>query len=985
MQGVQSTEAGSASVPGQDKLLDDLCGEFRSIAAELVPWFVDNMPRMYFLDTTPAAQRAHLRAILAARASGRPVDTTFRSSDGSSITAIRSGNRTGILAEVVSELPLDASLRAAKIHTSRDGSLIIDTFEFGEQEPFDPTQPRQCAAIDAAVEYAALHHPTIVSGEFRTYLAGCSSRYLLTLTPLRMCRHFELFRTVSGTELPTISLETEDDPTVARITLAVSNARTRTMLERAARVLQRHDASVVRAHLDVAHAGDAGRVTFIAFIAQWATGSRIESDDPRWLRLRHELLRVKWLDFRVIEFVERHPMFTVPEGELVAAFADLVRHMLVPADPLAFTRDRVTETLAARPTLTKPLLELFRERFDPAAPLPATSFAARAADLEAQIGALGDSDDACDVFGALLKAIRATLRTNFFVPNRFSLTLRLAPELMQGPTRPEIPFGVFFVYGRGFHGFHVRFKEIARGGLRIVKPSSAVLYDRESERLYDEVYGLSFAQQLKNKDIPEGGAKAAIVLEPPAEATRCVKAFVDGILDLITPEPSTRRQVVDLLGFDEFIYLGPDENITPAHIEWIVDRAGVRSYPLANAFMSSKPNGGINHKEFGVTSEGVNVFLRTALLARGIDPNQQPFTVKITGGPDGDVAGNMMRILSRDYGNNARIVGVADGSGIGEDPKGLDHGELLRLFQAGLAIAHFDPARLSSQGRIVSAATPEGVQLRNTLHNRLVTDAFVPGGGRPATINERNWREYLQPDGRPSSPLIVEGANLFLTPQARNLLAAAGATIFKDSSANKCGVICSSFEIASSMLMSETQFLAIKPRFVDEVLRRLREIAQAEAVILLAESRRHPSIPLPELSTRLSRAINAGADAIKPAVTHWRREHGDLFREVVLQHLPSELYRAVGERVFSDLPVPYLEWMVAKSVASNLVYREGIDFFASMDGDAIASVALRYLQKSREIQGLVAQVRASGLASAAEIAALLERAGTRAALLHSDK
>jgi len=972
-------------VPEQDKLLDDLCGEFRSIAAELVPWFVDNMPRMYFLDTSPTAQRAHLRAILAARASGRPVDTTFRSSDGSSITAIRSGNRTGILAEVVRELPLDASLRAAKIHTSRDGSLIIDTFEFGEQEPFDPTQPRQCAAIDAAIEYAALHHPAIVGSEFRTYLAGCSSRYLLTLTPLRMCRHFELFRTVTGTELPTISLETEDDPTVARITLAVSNARTRTMLERAARVLQRHDASVVRAHLDVAHAGDARRVTFIAFIAQWATGSRIESDDPRWLRLRHELLRVKWLDFRVIEFVERHPMFTVPEGELVAAFADLVRHMLVPTDPLAFTRDRVTETLAARPALTKPLLELFRERFDPAAPLPAPAFAARAADLEAQIGALGDSDDAGDVFGALLKAIRATLRTNLFVPNRFSLTLRLAPELLQGPTRPEIPFGVFFVYGRGFHGFHVRFKEIARGGLRIVKPGSAVLYDRESERLYDEVYGLSFAQQLKNKDIPEGGAKAAIVLEPPAEATRCVKAFVDGILDLITPEPSTRRQVVDLLGFDEFIYLGPDENITPAHIEWIVDRAGARSYPLANAFMSSKPDGGINHKEFGVTSEGVNVFLRTALLARGIDPKKQPFTVKITGGPDGDVAGNMMRILSRDYGHNARIVGVADGSGIGEDPHGLDHGELLRLFQAGLAIAHFNPARLSPQGRIVSAETPEGVQLRNTLHNRLVTDAFVPGGGRPATINERNWREYLQPDGRPSSPLIVEGANLFLTPQARNLLAEAGTTIFKDSSANKCGVICSSFEIASSMLMDETQFLAIKPRYVEEVLRRLREIAQAEAVILLAESRRHPSIPLPELSTRLSRAINAGADAIKPAVAHWRREHGDLFREVVLHHLPSELYAAVGERVFSDLPVPYLEWMVAKSVASKLVYREGIDFFASMDGDAVASVALRYLQKSREIEALVAQVRASGLASAAEIAALLERAGTRAALLQSDK
>ena len=42
--------------------------------------------------------------------------------------------------------------------------------------------------------------------------------------------------------------------------------------------------------------------------------------------------------------------------------------------------------------------------------------------------------------------------------------------------------------------------------------------------------------------------------------------------------------------------------------------------------------------------------------------------------PDGDVAGNMMRILERDYGANARIVGVADGSGVGEDPQGLDHG-----------------------------------------------------------------------------------------------------------------------------------------------------------------------------------------------------------------------------------------------------------------------------------------------------------------------
>jgi glutamate dehydrogenase len=39
----------------------------------------------------------------------------------------------------------------------------------------------------------------------------------------------------------------------------------------------------------------------------------------------------------------------------------------------------------------------------------------------------------------------------------------------------------------------------------------------------------------------------------------------------------------------------------------------------------------------------------------------------------------MMKILHREYGNNAKIVGIADHSGCAEDPNGLDWGELLRL------------------------------------------------------------------------------------------------------------------------------------------------------------------------------------------------------------------------------------------------------------------------------------------------------------------
>ena len=41
-------------------------------------------------------------------------------------------------------------------------------------------------------------------------------------------------------------------------------------------------------------------------------------------------------------------------------------------------------------------------------------------------------------------------------------------------------------------------------------------------------------------------------------------------------------------------------------------------------------------------------------------------------------------------------------------------------------------------------------------------------------MHEHNWREFLDEEGRPSSNLIVEGANLFLTPTARERLSTEG-------------------------------------------------------------------------------------------------------------------------------------------------------------------------------------------------------------------
>jgi glutamate dehydrogenase len=961
-------------------LVDELVRGLRETAERTVPWFLRQMPPMYFQDTDAATRLSHLRAIIAARASGRTLELSLRSEDGNEWTFMRPHNYPGVLAELVASLPMDRSLRAAKIHTTLDGELVLDTFVFGERDPFDAGDPRQAEKLRETIAFAKQHDPAWTAAELDAYFRGCTADYVSTLTPLRICNHRRLFLQVSGTDTAAVALESESDPSLSRIVVAVANARTRTMLERTARLMARHRIGIERAYLDVVNDPPHGSVTFVGFVVQSPEGGAIDPASELWRRVQADLLRIKWLDFRCLEISARHGGLDLGKAELLLAMSQLIHQVLAKVNRFAFTRERIQQTLESNFDRTFEVLDLLLSRFDPAQPLDEAAFTSRLAAVRERLAESVTVDPDRSVLLALADAAAAVLRMNWYLPRRFGLAMRLDPSLLRNDERPELPYGVFFVHGRGFAGFHVRFQDIARGGLRVVRPQSEAQHAHESERLYNEAYGLAFAQQLKNKDIPEGGAKAAILVESSVETTRCVKSFVDGILDLIVPADRTGGLVVDRLGADEIVYLGPDEYITPAHIEWIVDRAARRGYGMPSAFMSSKPGAGINHKTYGVTSEGVNVFLETALEAIGIDPRNRPFSVKITGGPDGDVAGNMIKILDRDYGGNARIVGIADGSGCGEDPDGLDHAELLRLVAGSLPIADFDPARLGPKGRIAKVSDPDGASLRNTMHNRVVADAFVPAGGRPATIHEGNWREFLKADGTPSSRLIVEGANLFLTPGARANLSRCGAIIVKDSSANKCGVITSSFEICACMVLEEQEFLAIKTTFVEQVLARLRSLARAEALLLLQESRRRDATPLPEISTHLSRVANRAAAAIAAAIPQWPEADRVRARQLVVDHLPPVLLETAGDRIWTRMPAAYLGWMQANRLASTMLYHEGIDFLDGLEGAATGSLARRYLEKELAIRELVAKVASSDFAERERVAELLRRSGARGAL-----
>lgn len=93
----------------------------------------------------------------------------------------------------------------------------------------------------------------------------------------------------------------------------------------------------------------------------------------------------------------------------------------------------------------------------------------------------------------------------------------------------------------------------------------------------------------------------------------------------------------------------------------------------------------------------------------------------------------------------------------------------------------------------------------NNLIFTVETDLFIPAGGRPETIDSRNVEQFFK-NAQPVSKVIIEGANSFITPDARLVLQSRGVVIMRDASANKCGVISSSYEIIANLLMSDEEF-----------------------------------------------------------------------------------------------------------------------------------------------------------------------------------
>ncbi|MGE4553014.1 MAG: amino acid dehydrogenase, partial [Desulfovibrionaceae bacterium] len=307
---------------------------------------------------------------------------------------------------------------------------------------------------------------------------------------------------------------------------------------------------------------------------------------------------------------------------------------------------------------------------------------------------------------------------------------------------------------------------------------------------------------------------------------------------------------------------------------------------------------------------------------------------------------------------------------------------LLRLIRRGGRCHEFRPGRLCGAGAFVLPAdTPEGVRRRDDLHNQVAADLFIPAGGRPETINERNWRRFLDAEGRPTARAMVEAANIFISDEARRRLERRGLLVAPGSSANKTGVICSSYEILAGLVLSESEFLAIKDEFVRELLVILRARARAEARLLLRErALAGGTRPLTELSFELSRAINALADRIFEVLAAEVPDPAadPVLARALLAYCPASLARPYGERLLRDVPRPHQLALLAKHISARMHYHEGLDWAERLLRSRPAGAVVRaYLEGSERVDELLRGLARSRLAGRGELERIVRAAGRR--------
>ena len=350
-----------------------------------------------------------------------------------------------------------------------------------------------------------------------------------------------------------------------------------------------------------------------------------------------------------------------------------------------------------------------------------------------------------------------------------------------------------------------------------------------------------------------------------------------------------------------------------------------------NAFTTGKSQaiGGIPHDVYGMTTRSVRQYVLGIYRKLGL--KEENVTKLQIGGPDGDLGSNELKL------SKEKTIAIVDGSGVLYDPKGIDRTALKPLIEKRQMVSNFDASKLSKGGFFVNVndenvtlpdgrVIPSGVDFRNHFHLDPLSNAdlFVPCGGRPESVNLKNVHKMMNADGSPRFKYIVEGANLFITQNARSFLENKGVILFKDASANKGGVTSSSLEVLAALSLDDQEFpeyMQVKPNkepefytaYVKNVQKVVERNAELEFEALWRESRATGEA-ISVLSDDLSNSIVSLREEIGKAPM-WKNEV--LRRAILTEALPPLLVEKIGiDRLMQRIPETYLQAIFGSYLAS---------------------------------------------------------------------
>ena len=396
---------------------------------------------------------------------------------------------------------------------------------------------------------------------------------------------------------------------------------------------------------------------------------------------------------------------------------------------IPYSQPYVAAALNANPVIAGALVTAFESRFRPD---DEVGMPARQEDFEHEISGILDALDAVSsldqdrILRMFVSVLGAIKRTNAFAADRPALAFKIAPTELELLPEPR-PAHEIFVYSPRVQGVHLRYGQVARGGLR---------WSDRAEDFRTEVLGLVKAQMVKNTVIVPVGAKGGFVpqnLPDPradraawlAEGVACYEIFISSLLSLtdnlvdgqVVPPPDVVRHDAD----DTYLVVAADKGT--ASFSDIANRIAVdRGFWLGDAFASGG-SVGYDHKGMGITARGAWESVKRHFYELGIDCQNEDFTCVGIGDMAGDVFGNGM-LLSP----HTRLVAAFNHQHVFLDPDpdaAASWAERKRLFDLPRSTwADYD-AGLISAGGGVHARSAKAITITPQVRESLRLDAGV--------------------------------------------------------------------------------------------------------------------------------------------------------------------------------------------------------------------------------------------------------------------